>query len=269
VLDPKRIGHTGITWQSQCVEEKVADVAAAGFTAFETFGHVIEKYPGAGRGGCAAGHDVGAAGPRGGREMIVVSCLPSEKPTYTHEEYAGLAKTFNRLGRMIRDELGLRASLHLHTETPVEKPDEIARVVEALDPKAIGFGPDTGQIAQAGGDAEGMVHRYRDLVTRIHVKDYGGTPVSRKPDGSVEDPTGYSGYVPVGSGAIDFAAIFRSLKDAGFDGWLMVELDGAPRAPRLPKEAAAMSYRGLTEAIAKANAPGSRQTRADRAVRGG
>jgi sugar phosphate isomerase/epimerase len=59
--------------------------------------------------------------------------------------------------------------------------------------------------------------------------------------------------VPVGSGVIDFAAMFRDLEDAGFDGWLMVELDGTPRAPRPPKEAAAMSYRGLTQAIAAAN----------------
>ena len=46
MLDPKRIGHTGITWPTEPVEQKVADVAAVGFTAFETFGHVIEQYPG-------------------------------------------------------------------------------------------------------------------------------------------------------------------------------------------------------------------------------
>ena len=51
-----------------------------------------------------------------------------------------------------------------------------------------------------------------------------------------------------------FVPMFRALDRAGFDGWLNVELDGSPRAPRPPKEAAAMSYRGLTEAIHKANA---------------
>jgi sugar phosphate isomerase/epimerase len=47
--------------------------------------------------------------------------------------------------------------------------------------------------------------------------------------------------------------MFRDLREAGFDGWLMVELDGTARSPRPPKEAAAMSYRGLTEAVANAN----------------
>jgi inosose dehydratase len=282
MLDPQRIGHTGITWPTQPVEEKVADLAAIGFPAFETFGHVIEQYPGGApafkdlldRHGlryaasyCARTYIDPARAPddvaqvmewarlsKGvGAETIVVSCQRREKPSYTREEYAGLARTFNELGGRIRDELGLRTALHPHTGTPVESPEEIAMVVEALDPRACAFGPDTGQIAQAGGDAVEVVRRYRDAVGHVHVKDYGGKPVSHRPDGSAEDPTGYVGYVPVGSGVIDFAAMFRDLREAGFDGWLMVELDGTARSPRPPKEAAAMSYRGLTEAVAAAN----------------
>jgi inosose dehydratase len=282
MLDPQRIGHTGITWPTQPVEEKVADLAAIGFPAFETFGHVIEQYPGGApafkdlvdRSGlryaasyCARTYIDPARAPEDiaqvmqwaraskevGAETIVVSCQRREKPSYTREEYAGLARTFNELGARIRDELGLRTALHPHTGTPVESPEEIAMVVEALDPRACAFGPDTGQIAQAGGDAVEVVRRYRDAVGHVHVKDYGGKPVSRGPDGSTDDPTGYVGYVPVGSGVIDFVAMFRDLRAAGFDGWLMVELDGTARSPRPPKEAAAMSYRGLTEAVAAAN----------------
>ncbi len=283
MLDPKKIGHTGITWPAQSVEEKVADTAAAGFSSFETFGHVVAQYPGGPsafrdliqRHGlrysasyCArtyinparAAEDIeqvmqwAQASKEAGVEMIVVSCQRREKDQYTPEEYAGLAKTFNTLGARIRDELGLKTSLHPHTGTPVETPEEIARVVEALDPRACGFGPDTGQIAQAGGDAVEVVTRYAPTVTHVHVKDYGGTPVSKRPDGTIEDPTGYVGYVPVGSGVIDFVTMFRNLDRAGFNGWLNVELDGTSRAPRPPKEAAEMSYRGLTEAIRKANA---------------
>ena len=283
MLDPTRIGHTGITWPTQRLEEKLADVAAAGFTAFETFGHVIEQYPG----GAPAFKDLvqrhglqysasycartyidpaRAAGDveqvmawariskEAGADTIVVSCQRREQPSYTRDEYLGLARTLSTLGARIRDELGLRTALHPHTGTPVEQPEEIALVVEALDPRAVGFGPDTGQIAQAGGDAVTVVRTYRQLVNHVHVKDYGGAPVRRRPDGTTEDPTGYAGYVPVGSGVIDFVAMFRALDEAGFDGWLNVELDGTLQAPRPPKEAAEMSYQGLTAAIAAANA---------------
>ena len=283
MLDPKKIGHTGITWPTQSVEEKVADTAAAGFTSFETFGHVVEGYAGGAKAFmdllrrhgltysasyCArtyidparAAEDIeqvlrwARVSQEAGAGMIVVSCQRREKDTYTPEEYAGLARTFNTLGARLRDELGLKSSLHPHTGTPVETPEEIARVVEALDPRAMGFGPDTGQIAQAGGDATEVVSRYAEVVTHVHVKDYGGTPVSKGEDGSVQDPTGYVGYVPVGSGVIDFVTMFRALDRARFDGWLNVELDGTPRAPQPPKEAAAMSFRGLTAAIEAANA---------------
>lgn len=247
-LDPKKIGHTGITWPTQPLEEKVADTAAVGFTAFETFGHEVGTYPG----GASAFKDLiqkhglvysasycsrtyidparaeddiaqvmewARLSKEGGADTIVVSCNRREKPTYTAEEYAGLAKTLNALGARLRDALGLRTSLHPHTRTPVETPEEIARVVEALDPRACGFGPDTGQIAQAGGDAVEVVSRYRDIVTHVHVKDYGGTPVTRDAEGKVaRDPTGYDGYMPVGSGVIDFVPMFRALRDAGFDG---------------------------------------------------
>lgn len=283
MLDPNRTGHTGITWPNEPIEEKIADTADAGFASFETFGHVVAQYPG----GASAfrellarhsltysasycsrtyidavraeddiaqvmewarvSRDVGA-------DTVVVSCVRREKPHYDTDEYLGLARTLNALGARIRDELGLQTSLHPHTGTPVETPDEIAMVVEALDPRACGFGPDTGQIAQAGGDAVEIVTRYRQVVNHVHVKDYGGTAVTHDSDGKLlTDPTGYVGYEPIGLGVIDFAQMFRALREVGYKGWLNVELDGTSRAPRPPREAASLSYQGLSRAISAAN----------------
>lgn len=282
MLDPQKIGHTGITWTTQPVEEKVADAASVGFSAFETFGHVIEEYPG----GASAfrdmveGHGIvysasyaartyinpakakddiaqAVAWARltksAGGDTLMVSCNSREKDSYTRQEYKGLADTLNEIGKQVTNELGLTVALHPHTGTVIETPEQISEVVEQLDPRYIGFGPDTGQIAQAGGDAVEVVTKYRDVVRHVHVKDYGGTPVVHHDDGSKDDPTGYSGYVPVGSGVIDFASLFRALKEVGFHGWLNVELDGTPEAPRPPKQAAEMSYNGITAAIASAN----------------
>lgn len=283
MLDPNRTGHTGITWPNEPIEEKIADTADAGFASFETFGHVVAQYPG----GASAFREllarhslaysasycsrtyIDAARAEDdiaqvmewarvsrdvGADTVVVSCGRREKPHYDTDEYLGLARTLNALGERIRDELGLQTSLHPHTGTPVETPDEIAMVVEALDPRACGFGPDTGQIAQAGGDAVEIVTRYRQVVNHVHVKDYGGTAVTHDSDGKLlTDPTGYVGYEPIGLGVIDFAQMFRALREVGYKGWLNVELDGTSRAPRPPREAASLSYQGLSRAISAAN----------------
>src|SRR5712692_6107691 len=41
-----RIGHTGITWPAEPIEQVVAEVAELGYPAFETFAFVVERYPG-------------------------------------------------------------------------------------------------------------------------------------------------------------------------------------------------------------------------------
>jgi inosose dehydratase len=43
-----KIGHTGITWPNDQVEEAIADISSLGFYGFETFGPVLEKWEGQG-----------------------------------------------------------------------------------------------------------------------------------------------------------------------------------------------------------------------------
>ncbi|MHB1356793.1 MAG: sugar phosphate isomerase/epimerase family protein, partial [Anaerolineae bacterium] len=75
---------------------------------------------------------------------------------------------------------------------------------------------------------------YKSIIRHVHLKDWGGGRF-----------TGYADYEPIGSGVVDMAGVFRVLEDANFGGWVMVELDGTPQAPRPPREAAAMSKRYL------------------------
>jgi len=53
----------------------------------------------------------------------------------------------------------------------------------------------------------------------------------------------------VGNGVLPIAALLDVLLERGFDGWVNVELDGTPRAPRPPREAAAMSRRYLGQVL--------------------
>lgn len=270
-----RIGHTGITWPftPEGAKQAIDDVASLGYRSIELFGFVIDVYPGGVDGVRAdlerarltlaatycsaplidpATRETDIAKMQGwaadvkslGGDVIVVGASPRAKDVYTDEDYAGFVATLNEIGRRSLD-IGVKACFHPHTGTPVETPEEIDRVMQAVDPDVVFMAPDTGQIAKGGGDAAAAVHTYRSLVRHIHLKDYLGGTSRADNKGNPVDRTGYLDYVPLGDGVVDFPTIVADLDAAGYDGWWMVELDGTDRAPRPPKDAAAISRRYL------------------------
>jgi inosose dehydratase len=275
-----RIGHTGITWPVEPIEQVVAEVAGVGYTAFETFALTVEGYPG----GPRAFRDLidrhGLIFPSAycyasfinpatrkadiarmvshartiravGGSVAVLGATSNEKPVYGADEYAGMIDTLNEIGRRMLD-LGVVATFHPHTGTPVETREQIDRVMGGVDPHYMGFAPDTGQIQKGGSNALEVLRTYLPLVRHVHLKDWVGGVLQRTPDGQEVDRTGYADYVPVGSGVVDVPGIAALLDGAGYDGWWMVELDGSPVAPRPPREAAAMSKRYLDGLISGA-----------------
>ncbi len=272
-----RIGHTGITWTNEEVETAVADVASLGYQGFETFGLVLEQWaqkPG-GFGALTAKYHIPLVSAYCwaslidpalveqdiaqvmawarilkdlGGSVVVLGASGRARPSYTREEYAGLVRTVNELGRRLLD-MGLECCFHPHTGTPVETHEEIDLVMGAVDPRVIFFAPDVGQIQKGGTDAVQVVKDYASLIRHVHLKDFVGGQVHFDERGREIDSTGYVSYVPIGYGVVDMPAIFAVLEQAGYDGWIMVELDGTPQAPRPPREAAAMSKRYLQDKL--------------------
>jgi inosose dehydratase len=254
-----RIGHSGITWgfTKAEAEQAVKDVAELGYSAYETFGHILVQYQQEEPGGFGAvleryGIPLAAAycptqfvdpseadedvdnvttwarvAQSLGATAIVLQATRRQKEPYT--QWQGMAEVFNEIGRRARD-MGMVTAIHPHTGTLIETRAEIDAILYAVDPDLVGFAPDTGQIEKGGADAVATLRAHKALLRHIHLKDYGGGVA-----------TGYAGYVPVGSGVMDMGAIFEILEEVDFRGWVVVELDGTPQAPRPPREAAAMS----------------------------
>jgi inosose dehydratase len=108
---------------------------------------------------------------------------------------------------------GLVASFHPHLGTCVESREAIDL---AFANSPIHFCPDTAHLAAGGSDNLELLTRYADRIEYVHIKDY------------VPEPFG---FVPLGEGHLDIAAIIRLLEELGYDGWLMVECDGYPGDP--------------------------------------
>lgn len=274
-----KIGHTGITWGIPGdVEQAYRESAELGYLGFETFAKTIQEWdqkPGGYRALVARfGIPTGAAYcykewidpataqadlEAAQREADALRALPEShtlvvqggrRPAtgYTPEQFQRLADALNRLGDYCRS-IGLMVGLHPHTGTAIETQGDIDTILGLLDPTLVGFAPDTGQIAKGGSDILEVLRTYRDRIVHVHLKDWNGK-YERDANGKEIDASGYANYEPIGSGVLPMPAILELLTpEQGFSGWINVELDGTARAPRPPREAAAMSRRYLGQLL--------------------
>lgn len=272
-----KVGHTGITWGIPGdVEQAYRDTAELGYLGFETFGRTIVEWnqkPGGYRAlverygiptGAAycgrtwiepdsaevdmenARREADALREAGGETLVLAG---GRRPTsgYSADQFRRLADRLNEIGRYCQT-IGLVTGLHPHTGTAVETRADIDAIMALLEPTLVGFAPDTGQIAKGGSDIVEVMTTYRERVTHVHLKDWGGQ-YGRDTEGKEIDATGYVNYEPIGDGILPISTLLDILIEDGFDGWINVELDGTPRAPRPPREAAAISRRYLGDVL--------------------
>jgi inosose dehydratase len=116
----------------------------------------------------------------------------------------------------------------------VEGPVDIERVL--LNTR-IGFCPDTAHLAAGGGDPAALIRRYPDRIGHVHLKDVRLHPLK---------------FLPLGEGDLDLPGILGEIRAAGYDGWLMVELDTYDGNPRI---AAEISKAYLDKLLAAAPVP--------------
>lgn len=124
----------------------------------------------------------------------------------TEVDYARLAEALDRVVS-IAEEHGLCASYHPHLTTIVETGEQLERVMAR---SRINFCPDTAHLVAAGGDPAELIRRYADRIAYVHLKDFKADPFA---------------FLPLGQGDVDFPAIVEALDEAGYEGWVTVELD--------------------------------------------
>jgi inosose dehydratase len=167
-----------------------------------------------------------------GAEQLVVGGGARRAGGTRDEDYGRLAVALDRVCD-IAERHGLTASYHPHLTTIVESPDEIARLMPHT---RIGFCPDTAHLAAGGGDPAGLIRTYQDRIRHVHLKDVRLDPLQ---------------FLPLGEGLLDFPEIIRAVREAGYDSWLMVELDDYDGDPL---EAAEISKTYLDRLLEEAGA---------------
>jgi inosose dehydratase len=154
-------------------------------------------------------------------------------------------KTFgqgaNHVAQAVLEETGLRTVFHHHCAGYIETPDEIEVLMDSTDPNLLGLVFDTGHYVYGAGyhDVVAGLERFKERIWYIHFKDC-------QPDVAAEaraegwdyfEALRHGVFCEIGKGCVDFPAVLRWLKAAGYDGYTLVEQDVLP-GMGAPKESA-------------------------------
>jgi inosose dehydratase len=263
-----KVGYAAITWGGND-EQAIQDVAEAGFkgiqlraTAFDKWGarpadlrallqkHGLTfavlssgnlKYQPADRAAQLDLHLSHAKFVRdaGGVMLQVIDEKPKDRPV-TQDDYHALADLMNALGERTRA-IGVPLVYHHHMNSTGEPPAAIEAIMEESAASSVGLLFDIAHYQQGGGDPVKAIRRYGKAIKVVHLKDV--RPIEAAP--------GYQ-WVELGRGRVDVKGCVAALKDIGFDGWAICELDrvvdpgGTPKASALANRAYVVNELGLT-----------------------
>ena len=98
------------------------------------------------------------------------------------------------------------------------------------DPQLLGLCLDMGHYAFGGGDPVAALKRYGDRIWHVHFKDFdpGVGQASKESEHDYFESVANGVFCELGRGAVDFAQIVCTLRQRGYEGWIVVEQDVLP-----------------------------------------
>lgn len=140
----------------------------------------------------------------------------------------------SQVARTVNQSSGLTSAFHHHCAGIVETPSEIATFLAHTDPTLIGLVFDTGHYLFGSGQNDtDLVAALTSLAPRlrlVHFKDCQPEIATRTRHNQLDYFAAIQAgiFCELGRGAVDFAAIARTLTTIGYQGWIVVEQDVLP-----------------------------------------
>lgn len=124
---------------------------------------------------------------------------------------------------------GVRLAFHHHMGTAIQDGDDIDRLL-ALTGPAVGLLLDTGHATYAGVDPLALAQRHASRIVHVHCKDVRRDVLrqSLAVGRSFLDAVLAGVFTVPGDGDVDFLPVLRTLRAAGYAGWLVVEAEQDP-----------------------------------------
>lgn len=156
----------------------------------------------------------------------------------TQDKLKTVADCWNNVGKATKAE-GIQTALHVDFLCGVRKETDLDQLMRFSDPAAVGLAVDTAELAIAGIDAVRFYEKNYGRVKHFHFKDAVTTDNMEE----YKEPTADIQLLNVGGkrqisrwfyemgtpgGLVNFAALFKSMKQHDYDGWVVVESDQSP-----------------------------------------
>src|SRR5207244_13103127 len=186
------------------------------------------------------------------RRERIAGRVSAGDPRFSADDWKRFAEGANEIARRAK-EMGLVTAFHPHAGTYVETPAETEELLRRTDPALVGLCLDTGHVYYGGGDPVARARSDPGRIRHVHLKDVYRDRYERALAQKLDftAAVGEDVFAPVGFGAVDMALLLRILREARFDGWLIVEQDIriAPGSDRQPKLDAAKTRSFIASAI--------------------
>lgn len=145
--------------------------------------------------------------------------------------------------------LGVKALVELHHETITPSASAALRLLDGLDPAAVGVIHDLGNLVIEGQERTlSALQLLGPYLAHVHVKNVAWLPGEPEEDGTVH---WRHEWAPLRTGTGDVDAYFRALHEFGYDGWVTSE-DFSTAAPLAERTRDDLAYLRAAEARTRA-----------------
>lgn len=156
----------------------------------------------------------------------------AQRPRFADDAaWQGYAQRLDAFGAHLKTRYGITLAYHHHMGAYVESPADIDRLMALTDPTKVGLLFDTGHAYFGGAtDPVALLKRHVARVVHVHCKDVRPALIAKaRNDGwSFLQGVLAGTFTVPGDGVIDYDAVLGTLRDGGYQGWLVVEAEQDP-----------------------------------------
>ncbi len=154
----------------------------------------------------------------------------NDRPHLSADEMAAFGKKVEAFAAYLAGE-GITLAYHHHMGTVIESPEDIDAFMAATGP-ATHLLFDAGHCWFGGGNPEAVLRRHVARVAHVHAKNVRPAIAQRTREEGLSflDAVFAGAFTVPGDqeGAVDFAPLLGILKEAGYDGWIVIEAEQDP-----------------------------------------